>query len=104
MNQATVSFRTMQNGAYEYIKPGQRRGYWRVLVGPVGMHARSNARGLISESVTDSGIDGVTPRSGYYLGREHACCKQVSDTYNQLIAYCDHSTAWRMSRLAHNAH
>ena len=64
-----VNFRTLANGSYKWLRPGQRRGYWRILevIDPAGStNCRShNVVRVVAQG--HPGIDGVTDRSGYWI-------------------------------------
>lgn len=64
-----ANFRTLANGSYKWIKPGQRRGYWRLLevIDPAGsINCRShNVIRVVAQG--RPGIDGVTDRSTYWI-------------------------------------
>lgn len=82
--QAVVNFRTMQNGSYKYIRRGQCRGYWRVLVvknpaGPLKIGTHNVVKVLYQGH---PGILGVTEKSAYYLGGDLAQCERVAEEWN----------------------
>lgn len=83
MSIAIVNFRTSPNGSY-WLKPGQRRGWWRVLLvadpaGCTAVHSH-NVECVLHEGY--AGIDGVTERSAYYLGKSRAACVKLAQNYN----------------------
>lgn len=81
---AIVHFRTERNGSYTHLRPGQQRGYWRTLVvhDPAGsLNRRAHNVHAILFTGT-SGINGVTPRSGYYIGHDQRQAQAVADAYN----------------------
>ena len=81
---AIVHFRVMAHGGYRWIKRGQSRGYWRVLVvrDPNGRLA-INARNVIDVLyIGRAGIDGVTQRSQYYIGDSRNHARQVAADWN----------------------
>ena len=84
MSIAIVNFRTLPNGSYKWVKRGQRRGYWRVLIvtdptGPTNVNAR-NVEAVIWQS--DEGIDGMTERSAYCLDTAYAAAKTIARRWN----------------------
>lgn len=80
---AVVDFRTLANGSYKYMA-GKRRGYWRVLI----VKNANGHRTLCSTNVVGvhfksrPGIDGVTPRSAYYIGDCEDYCESLAAEYN----------------------
>lgn len=82
---AIVDFRTMAHGAYKWVKIGQTRGYWRVLVvrDPAGSRRVNshNVEGVIYEG--PEGINGVTERSAYFLGQSMVHAQDIADKFNK---------------------
>lgn len=63
------NFRTLANGSYNWIKRGQRRGYWRLLevidsAGSLNCNSHNVIR-IVAQG--QPGIDGVTKRSAYWI-------------------------------------
>lgn len=81
---AVVHFRTHCAGSY-WLKPGMRRGHWRVLL--VRVEARRYAitdKNVLQEIYRgDDGIAGVTPRSAYYIGHDHDRAVEIAAGWNQ---------------------
>ena len=65
---AILHFRTMQNGAFKFMK-GNRRGFWRALVvaNPAGSLAINSKNVLDVLYAGPVGIDGVTDKSTYNI-------------------------------------
>lgn len=82
---AIVDFRTMARGAYKWIKSGQNRGYWRVLVvrDPAGSRRVNshNVESVIYEG--PEGIDGTTERSAYFIGHSMVHAQDIADKFNK---------------------
>lgn len=82
---AIVNFRTMANGGYKWIKRGQRRGYWRVLIvaDPAGC-LRVNCHNVLSVPYEGpAGIDGMTPRSAYCIDGSAREAKELAACLNR---------------------
>ena len=81
---ARVGFRSMPNGGYKWLKPGCRRGWWRVMVYRGEPPTRDDVRavGFVGAIDTPSGIDGVTDKSGYYIGDNYLLCTCIADAIN----------------------
>ena len=83
MATAIAHFVTQQNGRFHYTK-GLRVGTWRVsIVADPSGSLRFNARNVLEvpyESFT--GLEGVTPRSSYYLGNAEAKARRIAAEYN----------------------
>jgi len=81
---AIVHFRVMARGGYKWLKPGQSRGYWRVLVvRDVSGCIAVSARNVLDVLYTGpEGIDGVTDRSAYYLGHSRVKALQIAADWN----------------------
>jgi hypothetical protein len=64
-----VNFRTMPNGSYRYMR-GLRRGWYRLLdVQDPRKSTAVTSRNVISVlAESREGIEGVMPRSHYYIG------------------------------------
>lgn len=83
-NTAIVHFRTLPNGGYRWIKRGQQRGYWRVLVvkdvnGPI----RANSKNVIGEIFRGhEGVLGVSVKSAYCLEGDRQRADQVAAEFN----------------------
>lgn len=86
---AIVNFRTLPNGSYSWIKKGQRRGYYRVLiVRDENGSKHANSTNVISISMECSaGIFGVTQRSAYYVGGDFIRCQEWADVWNANAAH-----------------
>jgi len=85
MTVAIVNFRTIPNGTFSYLRNGQRRGFWRVLVvkdvnGPLIKTSR-NVVAVPFES--HAGIDGVTARSAYCLDGAYLRALEVAEAINR---------------------
>ena len=84
---AIVDFRTMVHGAYKWIKSGQNRGYWRVLIvrDPAGSHRANshNVEGVIYKG--PEGINGVTERSAYFIGQSMVHAQYIADKFNKWV-------------------
>lgn len=81
---AIVNFRTLANGSYKWIKRGQRRGYWRVLmVRDVAGSTMVTSRNVLSVAyISREGIDGVTERSAYCLDGARQTAEALADKMN----------------------
>jgi hypothetical protein len=81
---AVVNFRTIANGSYSWIKKGQRRGYWRVLVlkDINGSTSRSSRNVVEVLYAGPEGIDGVTSRSAYCIDDSRTEAHQVAMQWN----------------------
>lgn len=65
-----LTFRTLPNGSFRWMR-GLSRGYWQLLAVPEGSCPDMRGRGVRLIARSDEGIEGVTPRSGYYLGEQY---------------------------------
>ena len=83
---AVVHFRTLPNGSFEYMR-GLRRGYWRVLVvkDPMGCLSVSSHNVVEVLWTGESGIQGVGPRSRYYIRPSYDSACRVAEHYNSQI-------------------
>lgn len=99
-NQITyiVNFRTLPNGAYKWMRGGMRRGYWRVLAVPAGKAPTLSSRGVYEVMRTTDGIDGVTPRSRYYIGGQMRACKRTAARLNRAAYEARAAVAHNWSR------
>lgn len=84
---AVVHFRTEKNGAFKWIGKGHRRGHWRVLLvqNPNGCLAKTSRNVLGIAYAGNIGIDGVTPRSVYYIGEQYDRAVEMADYINRLL-------------------
>jgi len=93
--EAIVNFRTEANGSFRFMR-GLTRGYWRMLVvkDPEGSTSVSS-NNVVSQSVTHSGLRGVTKRSAYWIGDNLAHCEDLADAYNtKRDAICAACAPW----------
>lgn len=84
MPTAIVNFRTKALGAYKWIRPGMRRGYWRVLVvqDPTGS-TRVNSHNVLRVLYKGpEGLDGTTSRSAYHIGRSYRTAMDLAAHWN----------------------
>jgi hypothetical protein len=84
---AVVNFRTMQNGAFKYMRRGMTRGYWRVLLvnDPKGCLKVGSKNVLEVLYSGPEGISGVTERSSYYIKGSHDKAILVCNEYNASV-------------------
>ena len=85
MREAFVHFRTVPNNGFGWLRGAQRRGYWRVLVGPIGAPPTLNAKGVVEIWHSPVGIRGVTERSRYYIGHWQHVANKVAAKANRLL-------------------
>lgn len=84
---AIVHFRTVPDGAYKYIKRGQARGFWRVLLVSDPKESKNKTSRNVLRVFYEGreGIRGVTPRSNYYIGADKENCTYVAEKINDKI-------------------
>jgi hypothetical protein len=84
MAEAVVDFRTVGRGAYKWIKRGQNRGYWRVLLvqDPLGSYRRNSRNVLEVLWIGPEGIDGVTSRSRYDISDSCEEATRIAEQFN----------------------
>ena len=81
---AIVNFRTMKSGGYKWIKRGQARGYWRVLIvkDPDGPKKVNSLNVVRVEYQSPAGIRGVTERSNYYIDYFREKAEKIAAEFN----------------------
>ncbi len=84
---AIVHFRTLQNGSFKFLK-GARRGYWRAIVvnDPAGSMNKRSANVVKVLYEGPEGLDGVTPKSGYYIGNSAEVAAAAAKAFNEAQA------------------
>ena len=78
-----VSFRTLPNGSFKYMK-GLTRGYYQLLEREPGVKGKDlRYKGVRRIAKSPEGIDGVSERSSYYIGDNYRWMKAEADRLNQ---------------------